>query len=54
VEEIIGEWRKLHNEELHDCTPDQILLGLSHQGGSDGQGMSLVEKRCILDFGGET
>jgi hypothetical protein len=25
-DEVTGEWRKLHNEELHICTPSQILL----------------------------
>jgi hypothetical protein len=27
-----GEWRKLHNEELHIFTHPQILLGRSNQG----------------------
>jgi hypothetical protein len=26
-EEGIGDWRKVHSEELHDCTVQQILLG---------------------------
>jgi hypothetical protein len=26
-EEGIGDWRKVHSEELHDCTLQQILLG---------------------------
>jgi hypothetical protein len=26
-DEVTGEWRKLHNEELHDCTPHPILCG---------------------------
>jgi hypothetical protein len=30
---ITGEWRKLHNEELHIYTLPQILLGRSSQGG---------------------
>jgi hypothetical protein len=25
-EEVIGEWKKLHNEELNLCTPHQILF----------------------------
>jgi hypothetical protein len=25
--EVTGEWRKLHNEELNDCTPHQIYSG---------------------------
>jgi hypothetical protein len=31
-DEITGEWRKLHNEELQFCTAPQILLGRSNQG----------------------
>jgi hypothetical protein len=31
-DEVIGEWRKLHNEELHTCTHPQISLGKSSQG----------------------
>jgi hypothetical protein len=26
-DEVTGEWRKLHNEELHICIHSQILLG---------------------------
>ena len=26
-DEVTGEWRKLHNEELNDCTPHLILFG---------------------------
>jgi hypothetical protein len=26
-EEVTGEWRRLHNEELMICTPHQILFG---------------------------
>jgi hypothetical protein len=25
-DEVRGEWRRLHNEELHDCTPGQIFF----------------------------
>jgi hypothetical protein len=31
-DEVTGEWRKLHNEELHNLSPPQILLGRSNQG----------------------
>jgi hypothetical protein len=31
-DEVTGEWRKLHSEELHFCTPPQISLGRSSQG----------------------
>jgi len=26
-DEVTGEWRKLHNEELNICTPHPILFG---------------------------
>jgi len=26
-DEVTGEWRKLHNEELTICTPHQIIIG---------------------------
>jgi hypothetical protein len=31
-DEVKGEWKKLHSEELHIYTPPQILLGRSNQG----------------------
>ena len=27
MNEVTGEWSKLHNEELSDCTPHPILFG---------------------------
>ena len=26
-DEVTGKWKKLHNEELYDCTPHPILYG---------------------------
>jgi len=26
-DEVTGEWRRLHNEELNDCTPHPIMCG---------------------------
>jgi hypothetical protein len=38
--EITGNWRNLHNEEIHDVfCPSQALLGLTKLGVRDGQGM---------------
>jgi hypothetical protein len=31
-DELTGEWRKLHNEELHNCTHHQLSLGRSNHG----------------------
>jgi len=30
-DEVTGEWRKLHNEELNDLYPHQILCGCSNR-----------------------
>jgi hypothetical protein len=30
-DEVTVEWRRLHNEELHVCTPHQISFGRSNQ-----------------------
>jgi hypothetical protein len=35
-DEVTGEWRKLHNEELHNYTLPQISLGRWSQGGDVG------------------
>jgi hypothetical protein len=32
MDEVTGEWRKLHNEELHILYSSQILLGRSNRG----------------------
>ena len=54
-DEVTGEWRKLHNEELNDlyCSPNivpaikskEVVRACSTYGG---------EERCIQGFGGET
>ena len=56
-DEVTGEWRKLHNEELNDlyCSPNIVRViksgrmrwagHVAHMGG---------EERCIQGFGGET
>jgi hypothetical protein len=31
-DEVAGEWRKLHNEKLHNLYSPQISLGRSNQG----------------------
>jgi hypothetical protein len=38
-DEVMGEWRKLHNGELHNLYSSQILLGRSNQGEWGGRGM---------------
>jgi hypothetical protein len=51
-DEVIGEWRTFHNQELYDayCSPNQIKkneIGVAYitYGGA---------KMCIQGFGGET
>ena len=48
-DEVTGERRKIHNNELMICTSHQILLGWSNREEWDGRGMyhELGEKRCI-------
>jgi hypothetical protein len=31
-EEVTGDWRKLHNEELHGFIPHHVLFGQLNQG----------------------
>jgi hypothetical protein len=38
-DEVMGGWRKLHNEELHNLYASSSKLEWSGQGGWDGQGM---------------
>jgi hypothetical protein len=30
-EEVAGDWRRLHNEELHNCTVHEMQFRLSNQ-----------------------
>jgi hypothetical protein len=52
-DELTGEWRKLHNEQLHNCTHHQILLGRSNHGELGGQGMWHVWERSVHGLGGK-
>jgi len=55
-DEVTGEWRKLHNEELNRCvlltkySGDQIEKNEMDRACSMCEG----EERCIQGFGGET
>jgi hypothetical protein len=44
-DEVIKEWRKLHDELLHIYTPPQILLGRSNQGVWGGRYMWRAKER---------
>jgi hypothetical protein len=37
-DEVTGDWRKLHNEELHKLYSSSNIIRISSQAGCDGQG----------------
>ena len=53
-DEVTGEWRKLHKEELYDCTHQ--IFRCSNREELDGRACSTYggEERCIHGFGGVT
>ena len=56
-DEVTGEWRKLHNEELNDlyCSPNIIRVIKTRRIKWAGHVAHIgVEDRCIQGFGGET
>jgi len=55
-DEVTGEWRKLHNEELSDMYSSPNILRVKVEKNEMGWYCSTygVEKRCIQRFGGET
>ena len=54
-EGVTGEWRKLHNEELHDLFSSPNTFQVSGLEESDGQGMRHIwGERLLQGFDGET
>jgi hypothetical protein len=54
-DELTGEWRKLHNEELNYLySPNIIRVIKSRRMRWAGVQHVWGEERCIRDFGGET
>ena len=56
-DEVTGEWRELHNEELSDlyCSPDfSRLIKLRRVRCAGHVARMGVEERCIKGFGGKT
>ena len=53
-DEVTGEWRKLHNEELNDlCSSANIVRVIKKNEMGRTCGMCRGENRCIRGFGGD-
>jgi hypothetical protein len=55
-EEVTGDWRKMHNEELYDwyCSPNIIRVIMSWRMRSAGHVARMGEKKCVQGLSGET
>jgi hypothetical protein len=55
-DEVIGKWRKLHNEELNDlyCSPNIVHMIKSRRMRWAGHVACMVERRGVYRVGGET
>jgi hypothetical protein len=55
-DEVIGEWRKLHNEELNDLYSSTNIIRVikSRRVRWAGHVARMGEEKCLHDFGGDT
>lgn len=44
-EEVAGEWRRVHNEKLHDCTVQHVAFRDPNE--EDHAGMNGGEEMCV-------
>jgi hypothetical protein len=54
-DEVMGGWKKLNNEELHDlyCLPSIIRITKSRRMMGRAYSMNAAEEECIYDFDGK-
>jgi len=55
-DEVTGEWRKLHNEEISElyCSPNIVRVVKSRRMSWAGNVTHMGERRGVYRFGGET